>query len=131
VLVYDGDCGFCTRSVRFLLQRDRSGTLRFASRTGTFGVAVRERRPDLAPVESLLWLEPTPAGERVLIYSDAVLAAARHLGGVYGVLGALGSLVPRILRDPVYRAVARVRRHLVRGGACQLPTPAELARMLP
>lgn len=130
VLVYDGDCGFCTRSVRFLLERDRKGQLRFASRSGDFGAAVRVRHPQLREVESLLWLEPSAGGERVLIYSDAVLAAAAYLGGIWKLLAQLGGLVPRVVRDPVYRAIAKVRQRIVRGGACALPSPGELARML-
>lgn len=131
VLVYDGDCGFCTRSVRFLLARDRRQRLRFAARDGTYGKAVRERHAELKSVESLLWLEPRPEGERVLVYSDAVLAAARYLGGGWAMLAALGRAVPRFIRDPIYRRVASLRRRLVRSGACELPSPAELARMLP
>lgn len=131
VLVYDGDCGFCTRSVRFLLARDRSGKLRFAARDSAFGRAVRERHPHLAAVESLLWLDYHGGEERVLWYSDAVLASARYLGGFYGALGWLGGILPRLLRDPVYRLIAKVRQRIVRGGACHLPSPSELARMLP
>lgn len=131
VLVYDGDCGFCTRSVRFLLARDRKGALRFAARTGAFGAAVRVRHPQLREVESLLWLDAPADGERVRIYSDAVLAAAAYLGGPWKAMAVVGGLVPRFLRDPVYRGIAKVRRRIVRGGACALPSPAELARMLP
>jgi predicted DCC family thiol-disulfide oxidoreductase YuxK len=131
VLVYDGTCGFCTRSVRFILARDRRGTLRFATRDSAFGRQVRQRHAALAEVESLLWLEFVNGEERVRWYSDAVLASARYLGGVYGVLGWLGALVPRVVRDPVYRLIAAVRQRLVKGGACALPSPSELARMLP
>lgn len=133
LLVYDGDCGFCTRSVQFVLARDsRRGTLRFAARAGEAGRAVRRRHPQLETVESLLWVETVDGREVVSIYSDAVLATATYLGGVYAVLGGLGRLVPRFLRDPVYRLVARVRKRLTRGAAtCHLPAPQELARMLP
>lgn len=131
VLVYDGTCGFCTRSVRFILARDRRGTLRFAARDSAFGRQVRQRHAALAEVESLLWLEFVNGEERVRWYSDAVLSSARYLGGVYGVLGWLGALVPRVVRDPVYRLIAAVRQRLVKGGACALPSPHELARMLP
>jgi predicted DCC family thiol-disulfide oxidoreductase YuxK len=131
ILVYDGDCGFCTRSVQFVLQHDRRGTARFAARDGEAGRAVRERHK-LHEVESLLWVERRDGVERVFIYSDAVLETARYLGGVYGLLAALGRVVPRVLRDPVYNAIARVRKRILRGApACHLPRPDELARMLP
>lgn len=132
ILVYDGECGFCARSVQFVLAHDRRQVLRFAARDGAAGRAVRERHPQLQGVESLLWVERRDGREVVAIYSDAVLETARYLGGVYGVLAALGRLVPRALRDPVYRVIAKLRKRLLGGAAvCTLPSPQELARMLP
>lgn len=133
ILVFDGDCAFCTRAVQFVLARDsRRGTLRFAARGGEAGRAVRQRHPQLETVESLLWVETVDGREVVSIYSDAVLATATYLGGAYALLGGLGRLLPRFLRDPAYRLVARVRKRLTRGAAtCHLPAPQELARMLP
>lgn len=132
ILVYDGDCGFCTRSVQFVLTHDtRRRSVRFAARDGEAGRAVRARHPDLRTVESLLWVETVDGREVVSIYSDAVLATATYLGGGFAVLGGLGRLVPRFLRDPVYQLVARVRRQIMRGApACHLPTPDQLSRML-
>ncbi len=132
ILVYDGDCGFCTRSVQFVLAHDKRGIVRFAARDGVAGRAVRARHAHLQTVESLLWVETVDGREVVSVYSDAVLATATYLGGVYAVLGGLGHLVPRFLRDPVYNAIARVRKRIMRGApACHLPAPKELARMLP
>lgn len=133
ILVYDGTCGFCARSVRFVLERDRRGTLRFAAREGEAGRAVRQRHADLKTVESLLWVDRDRDGnEVVFVYSDAVLQAARYLGGIYGALASFGGLLPRVMRDPVYNAIARARKRLMGGAAaCRLPAPHELARMLP
>lgn len=132
IMVYDGDCGFCTRSVQFVLARDNKRLLCFAARDGLAGQGVRKRHPELQMVESLLWVERVNGEERVLMHSDAVLAVASYLGGIYGVLAKLGAIVPRFIRDPAYMAVARVRRSIMRGApSCLLPTPAELGRMLP
>ena len=132
LLVYDGDCGFCTRSVRFILEHDtRRRTARFAARDGVTGRAVRERHAAVREIESLLWVDWHEGRERVRYYSDAVLAIAEYLGGGYALLGALGRIVPRVLRDPLYRAIARVRRRLVAGNtSCALPSPGESGRML-
>lgn len=132
VLVYDGACGFCTRAVRFVLERDtRRRTARFAARDGQAGLAVRARH-GLQGVESLLWVETVAGVERVHLYSDAVLAVAVYLGGPYSVLGRAAMLVPRFIRDPLYALVARARKSLMRGSSvCHLPAPQELARMLP
>lgn len=129
VLVYDGDCAFCARSVRFILRHDRRRTVRFAARDGAFGRAVRTGDPGLAAVDSLLWIEG--AGAAVRTHSDAALAAARYLGGGWALLAALGGLVPRPLRDAVYRVIARNRHRLGLGAAaCVVFTPDERARTL-
>lgn len=132
MLVYDGDCGFCARSVQFVLTHDtRRRTVRFAARDGEAGRAVRARHSGLETVESLLWVETVNGHEVVSVYSDAVLATATYLGGYYAVLGGLGRIVPRFLRDPVYKLIARVRKQIMRGApACHLPTPDQLDRML-
>ncbi len=130
VLVYDGDCAFCARSVQFLLRHDRRRrTVRFAARAGAYGSAVRTRHPGLAQVDSLLWVEGAGARERVRTHSDAALAAARYLGGGWAVLAALGGLIPRGLRDAVYRVIAR-NRHRLGAAACVVFAPAERARTL-
>lgn len=133
MLVYDGECGFCSRSVRFIIERDAGGTLLFASRQGEAGRAVRERHPALRDVDSLLWVERAGTAERVLAKSDAALFAAVYLGGVWGLLGRAGLLVPRLLRDPVYAVVARVRRRIFGtvDPNCLLVPAAERIRFLP
>lgn len=131
ILVYDGDCGFCARSVQFVLQHDRLGVVRFAARDGDAGRELRERH-SLQRVESLLWVDTRDGREVVYTHWDAVLQTARYLGGVYKVLAAIGATVPRFLRDPVYVFIARVRKRILGGAAaCLLPSPTELARMLP
>jgi predicted DCC family thiol-disulfide oxidoreductase YuxK len=132
ILVYDGDCAFCSRAVRFVLRHDRRRrTVRFAAREGAAGRAVRERHAALRDVESLVWVDWVAGAERAQIRSDAVLAVATYLGGVWALLGGLGLVVPRPLRDGVYSVVARVRRRIA-GGApeCLVVTEAERGRVL-
>jgi predicted DCC family thiol-disulfide oxidoreductase YuxK len=132
MLVYDAECGFCARVVRFVLRRDPGGALRFASRHGDVGRAVRERHPAFRDVDSLLWVEHVRGRERVLARSDATLRLAIYLGGAYGMLGWLGRLAPRTIRDAMYGVVARYRRRLAGTAAssCLVPTDEERSRFL-
>jgi len=131
ILVYDGDCAFCSRSVQFILRHDRRRTVRFAARGGVEGRAVRQRHPALLQVDSLIWVETIDGRERPLVRSDSVLAIATYLGGALGVLGRVGRLVPRVVRDAGYDLIARFRRRLAFGGeACVVFTPDERARVL-
>ena len=57
VLFYDGSCGLCHASVRFILLRDRRGTLAFAPLAGVAATALHGRHPWLAAVDALVWVD--------------------------------------------------------------------------
>lgn len=132
MLVYDGECGFCSRAVQFIVRRDPGGSLLFASREGVEGRGVRVRHPEFRDVEALLWVDRAGGSERVLARSDATLRAMLYLGGIYGLLGRAGRLVPRFLRDAAYGVVARVRRRIFGAAdpSCLVVPPSERARFL-
>ena len=132
MLVYDATCGFCAASVRFVLRRDRQRTLRFAPLQGEFGRAVLARHPELVGIDSMLWLSPAVGGgEVVSIRSDAALAAAAHLGGMWRLAAAAARLVPRAPRDRAYRLIARHRHRLPGAGeACYVPSAEDRGRFL-
>lgn len=132
VLLYDGECGFCDRTVRFTLARDRRGRVRFAPLAGQYAGEVRARHPALANVDSLVLVEPAPGGgnERISIRSEGALRLASHLGGVWR-LGGLLRVIPVSLRDRVYDLVARNRhRWFAPPEACTRPDPAHAGRFL-
>jgi predicted DCC family thiol-disulfide oxidoreductase YuxK len=74
----------------------------------------------------MVWYE---APNSPLVRSAAVLRAARYLGGAWRVLGVLGSLIPRPIRDGVYRQIAR-HRHRIGGAACVIPSAEQRSRFL-
>jgi predicted DCC family thiol-disulfide oxidoreductase YuxK len=130
-LLFDGTCGFCARSVQFVLRHEgRRRTLRFASLQGAYGRDVRARQPELTHVDSIIWCAPSEPGraERVLMRSDAVLEVLQYLGGGWRVLGVLGRAVPRVVRDAAYDLVAGHRRRLASNEACLLPAADQRAR---
>ncbi len=129
-LFYDGECGLCHLSVRYLLWADPGGETRLAPLGGeTFHrhvpVAEQERLPD-----SLALL--TRDG-RILTRSEGVLQLLREVGGVWRVLAALGAVVPRGLADAAYDAVARARHRLFARpeDACPVPPGPARARFDP
>jgi predicted DCC family thiol-disulfide oxidoreductase YuxK len=134
LLLYDGSCGFCARSVRFVLRHEsRRRTLRFAPLDSPIGVEVRRRHPTIEGVDSVVWVEAAEAGgaELVLVRSVAVLRVLRYLGGVWRGLAALAAIVPRSLADAVYDFIARHRHKLTRGNpVCLLPAPDQRERFI-
>jgi predicted DCC family thiol-disulfide oxidoreductase YuxK len=132
LLLYDGVCGFCAESVRVILRHERRHTLLFAALQSPLGMAVRARHPELAEVDSMIWVEPPSRDvpERVLVKSDVALNIAAYLGGLWA-LAVPARLVPRFIRDVVYDFIAR-HRHQISGSldACILPSPETRARFL-
>jgi predicted DCC family thiol-disulfide oxidoreductase YuxK len=132
VLLFDGTCGFCARSVRLILRHDRRGTLRFAALQGAHGTALRSRHPELAGIDSMVWVEPATPGnpERVWVRSAAALKIAGYLGGLWQLARAAGVL-PRALLEWAYDLIAR-HRHQLPGAldACFVPSPEIRARFL-
>ena len=126
-LFYDGDCGLCHASVRFVLAEDRSGSaFRFAP---IDGAAWRKAFPPGTDAPRNTVVVRTAQGE-TLVRASAGLYVARRLGGLWRVLGTLAWVVPRPLRDLAYRGIARIRHLLFRApsGACPPVSPYLLTR---
>jgi predicted DCC family thiol-disulfide oxidoreductase YuxK len=133
IILYDGVCGLCNRLVQFLLKHDRGGRLRFASLQSDFAAKVLGRHgidpKDLDTVHVVVNYDQPD--ERVLQRSDAILRAGRELGGFYGASSSIARVVPRGLRDIVYKLVA-TNRYRVFGkyDTCMLPDPGQRSRFL-
>jgi predicted DCC family thiol-disulfide oxidoreductase YuxK len=130
LMLYDGSCGFCAASVQFILRHERQHTLRFAALESDAAAEIRARHPELQGVDSMVWVEPAPGGERVEVRANAVLRAADYVGGPWR-LAALGRLLPRPLRDALYDLVARHRHRFLRDPEhCFLPPPSVRGRFI-
>ena len=133
ILLYDGVCGLCNRLVQFLLKRDKQARLHFASLQSEFAERVLTRHgidpKDLDTVQVVVNYERPD--ERVLGRSDAILRAGGELGMPWNVLAGIARVVPRALRDVVYRFVARNRYHVFgKYDTCMLPDPNQRHRFL-
>jgi len=135
LVLYDGVCGLCNRTVQFLLRHDRHARLCFAPLQGETAARLLPALCLAADLQTLIFVRGagTP-GVRADVRSSGVLEILRVVGGVWGWLGAL-RLVPRSLRDAVYDWVARHRYswfgRLDAAAACRLPSGGSRARFLP
>jgi len=130
VLLYDGVCGFCNKTVQMILDRDRRGTLRFAALQSDYGRAVVGRHRELEGVDSVVFVERAAGGERVYVRSEAALKVASYLGGPWKVF-LCAYVVPRPLRDYLYDLFARNRyRVFGKSEQCMLPPAEARARFL-
>ncbi len=130
ILFYDGDCGLCNRSVRFLIKRDRIDWLRYAPIQGETAATKldAELRENLSTV---IYLRETPDGEEeTLLKSDAALNAVIDIRSHWRWLAYPARCLPRGWRDRVYDWVAQNRHRFFGNARCTLPTEEEQARLL-
>jgi predicted DCC family thiol-disulfide oxidoreductase YuxK len=125
VILFDGPCHLCQRSVRFVLARDRRGVFSFAPLQSP---AARRLLGSVAPdrPETVVLVD----GGGVYTRSDAVLRILARLGWPWRLL-TIFRIVPRPLRDSAYTLVARRRyRWFGRSATCPLPDPKDAGRFL-
>jgi predicted DCC family thiol-disulfide oxidoreductase YuxK len=129
VVLFDGVCNLCNSAVQWLIARDPEGRFAFASlqsRAAHEVLAAAGVEDTSGLPDSIVLVDP--AG--VHVRSAAALRIAGLLGFPYN-LARIAFLVPRPLRDAVYRLIARHRyRWFGRRDVCMLPTPELAARFL-
>jgi predicted DCC family thiol-disulfide oxidoreductase YuxK len=127
IVLFDGVCNLCSGSVQFILRRDPGARFRFASLQSPAGQELLARFGiDGQGIDSVIVIE----GDRWFKESDAALRIARHLGGLWRLLTVF-RLIPRPLRDRLYRFIARNRyRWFGKKESCWLPTPELRGRFL-
>lgn len=126
IVFYDGECGLCDRFVQFLIRLDKGGRLRFATLQGETATRLLEPMAGDAGSQTMRYLD-----ERgVHVRSTAALQAVARTGGFASLALAL-LLIPRPVRDSIYRGVAKNRYRWSRNSACLIPTRALRERFLP
>jgi predicted DCC family thiol-disulfide oxidoreductase YuxK len=127
VAVMDASCALCSWGARMIHRLDRQGTTRICPIQSPLGAALM-RHYGLDPKDPASWLF-LDAGIAHRDF-DAVLYAGRRFGGAARLTQVL-RLLPKPLRDALYRRIARNRYRLFgRADLCALPDPAFQRRLL-
>ena len=105
LILYDGYCVLCNRSVQFMQARQRPGALEYASQQSEHGrAALKDCGLDKRRLDMLVFVE----NGRCYLRSTAALRALRYLRFPWPLLYAF-IIVPPFLRDPVYNLIAHNR----------------------
>ena len=129
IILFDGVCTLCNRVVAFVIRRDPHKTFRFASLQSPQGVALLRAHgvTEDAQPDSLVLIED----DSIFFLSEGALRIGRELPLPWPALSTLGFWIPRPIRDPVYRFIARNRyRWFGRCDQCSLPNAGEEDRFL-
>ena len=127
IVLYDGVCGLCDRSVQLILRNDRSGRFRFAALQSNAGQALLEKF-QLPPeaLDSVVLVEGGQAWRK----SRAALRIARRMDAPWPLLWPL-RIVPRPVADALYDLLARNRYRIFgKLDACMIPPPEVRSRFL-
>ncbi len=128
LVLYDGVCGFCNSTVRFIIDRDPERRFRFLALQSDGARARLAPFPDVPRnLDTLVVL----AEGRAFIRSDAVIYILRRLKSPWPAVAATLACVPRPLRDLGYRGFAKARYRLFgKFESCPLPRAEERALFL-
>jgi predicted DCC family thiol-disulfide oxidoreductase YuxK len=128
VILFDGVCNLCNGFVQFVINHDPAGHFQFASLQSEVGRALLASHgvSVAATPETVLLVE----NGTVYSHSTAALRVLRGLQAPWSWFYA-AIVVPQVVRDAVYRFVARHRyQWFGHRDACMLPTPALRQRFL-
>ncbi|MBN8236806.1 thiol-disulfide oxidoreductase DCC family protein [Halobacillus kuroshimensis] len=127
IILFDGDCHFCDKSVQFIIQRDPRSRFQFASLQSDKGreLLLQYNIPD--DTDSLVLIQ----NGKARLESTAALTISRQLKGFWKLTYFL-ILIPRPLRNAFYRWFAsnRYKWFGKKDDTCPIPSPDVRKRFL-
>ncbi|WP_062352806.1 thiol-disulfide oxidoreductase DCC family protein [Bacillus kwashiorkori] len=126
IILFDGECNFCNKSVQFIIKRDPHAYFKFASLQSDIGQKLLIEYGVREDVDSLVLLE----GKTYYVKSTAALKICKNLSGFWQA-GKYFLFLPERWRNMVYDMIAKNRyRFFGRSSHCLLPTPEVRKRFL-
>jgi predicted DCC family thiol-disulfide oxidoreductase YuxK len=127
LIVFDGECVFCSAWVQFALKHDKAERYRFLAAQTPLGEALyRHYGLDDRDYETNILIEDG----RAFFKSDGSIRMVAGLGAPWSAVKML-RLLPRGLADRLYEFVARNRLRIAgRRATCFVPTAAQRGRFL-
>lgn len=126
VILFDGECNFCDRSVQFIINRDPTGYYKFASLQSSIGKSILKRFNISSNLDGLLFIDDNKCYSK----SSAALRICRNLTGFWKLLY-IFIIIPKPIRDIFYSFVAKNRyKWFGKKDRCRLLTPSEQERFL-
>lgn len=125
-VLYDGECGFCNRWVKWILKNDKKDQFLFSPLQSEFGQKfLQERKLNAKEFSTLyLWKPNSFYFEK----SQAVFAIGRILGGLNGLMGNL-NVLPKLLTDFAYDTVSK-NRDRIPSQKCFIPTAEQRKKFI-
>ena len=127
VCVMDALCALCAHGAKWIAHNDRSEEFKIVPLQSELGKALMHHYA-MDPADPTSWLYLVDGHAYASL--DALMRVGRRLGGVWTLLVVL-RVIPRGLRDTLYRGVARNRyRWFGTADLCTLPDPGVQERLM-
>lgn len=128
IILFDGICNYCNAHVNIVLKADKHDRFRFAPlQSGAGQAVISQLRIDTNNHDSFIFIK----NGTYKFYTDAAIGVFNELGGGWHILAFLLALVPRFLRDAVYKWIARNRyKFFGKKDVCRVPTEEEKFKFL-
>ena len=128
IILFDGICNLCSRSVQFVIKYDKHHYFKFASLQSKYAKSLLLQM-DLSqgfPADSVMLIE----GKKTYFKSEAAIRIAAKLSRPVKYL-AWVKFIPLWLRDPIYDFIAKNRyAWFGKKDSCIIPAPDIISRFL-
>ncbi|HZW68252.1 MAG TPA: DCC1-like thiol-disulfide oxidoreductase family protein [Pseudogracilibacillus sp.] len=127
IVLFDGECNFCNKSVQFIIKRDPEFLFKFASLQSDFGMQLLKKYDLPTQLDSIVFID----NNRAYLQSSAALGICKYLRGFWKIFSIL-LFIPSPLRNFFYKIIAKFRYRLAgRVSHCNLPRQEDKKRFLP
>ena len=127
IILFDGICNFCNRTINIILKYDKDAYFQFAASQSNAGINILQQfKLDQKASASVILID----NEKVYTKTDAVIQIAKHLSG-WPKLFRLLKFIPKPIRDFGYDLIAKNRYTLFgKKASCMIPDASIRHRFL-
>lgn len=126
IIVFDGVCNFCDRSVQFIIKRDKNAIYKFASIQSDAGQKILQMHGVPPDIDSIILVK----GNKCYYKTSAALRICKNLKGGWQLLYFL-LIFPKPIRDFFYNILAMNRyKWFGKKESCTVPSPEIRKRFL-
>lgn len=125
IILFDGECNFCSFWVKYVIKRDKKDVFRFTSLQAEKGKELLKQFNLQVDLSTVVLIKNNVAKTK----SSAALHILKDLGGLYS-LGIVLIVIPKFMRDGIYDVIAKNRKKLLKNESCIFPDATIRAKFI-
>jgi len=126
IVLFDGECGICSRSVEFIFSIDKKAQIYFAPLDSPIAKEKLAQNGITNPDPNTFYYLD---GDQIHSKSTGALRVLKDIGGFWK-LFYIFILIPPFIRDFCYDLIAKNRHRFIKKSACAMPSKEFLERLL-